>query len=326
MKRSLISVLILLGVIIFAVVLSRYHNTGSAKTIGIIQYVHHPLLDEANKGLLVRLEELGLNDGTNFKVENLVAQKDFQTTGQIVQHFVDKGVSLIVAIATPAAQEAASKTTTIPIVFAAITDPVRARLVESTERPGRNLTGTSNRWPFEKQVSLIPQLLPNARRIGAVWNTSEINSQSAIDTLKPLVRGLGCELIDFPVTNTSEVAQAIRTAASRVDCFLMIPDNTALAATDAFVKTAWEIKRPLIGGDINTVKSGSLASYGFDYFELGKVTADMVKEILIDGKKPSDMPVRYPPSARFAINILQSARYGVEIPDSLKARAVVTIQ
>ena len=106
----------------------------------------------------------------------------------------------------------------------------------------------------------------------------------------------------------------------------IVPDNTTLAATDIIVSTARELHKPLIGGDLQTVKKGSLATYGYNYYELGQVTAEMVKEILIDRKNPAQMPVRYPPKASLAVNIAEARKYGIEIPKELLTQASTIIR
>ncbi len=311
-------------VVIVAVSWTRHAKPGSL--IGVVQFVHQPLLDETHRGLIAELNRLGLNDGIKYRVETQIAEKDVQLSSQISRQFLDRDAVLIVAIATPSAQAAAAQTKDKPIVFAAITDPVSAKLVESVEHPGHNLTGTSNRWPFERQVPLIRQLLPNAKRIGAIWNPGEANSQAAMKIIRALLEKDGFVLVEAPVATTADVSVAAKSIVDKVDAFLMIPDNTALAATDALVQAGAEGKKPLLGGDMDTVRRGGIATYGYDYFELGQVTARMVKEILIDGKHPSEMAVQYPPQSRLIINQKAATAFGLVIPDNLTSQAAEIVR
>ena len=322
MKRFVVSLvaIILIVIVIFSV--ARIRVARSAQLIGIVQFVHHPLLDETHRGLMSELEKLGLNDGTNFYVETKVADKDVQISRLITQQFIDEKASLIIAIATPSAQTAASIVHDIPVVFAAITDPIAAGLVDSIEKPGRNLTGTSNLWPFEKQIELIPEILPFAKIIGVVWNPGEVNSQAAMGYIRPILKSHGYELVEAPVANTADVAVAVKNISSKVDAFLMIPDNTTLAASTVFAQIAVETKTPLIGGDMDTVRRGSLATYGYNYFELGQVTARMVNAILKEGKQPQDMPVQYPPSTSLIINRKVSKQMNIELPKEIISEAM----
>ena len=142
MKRTIISLLVIIVTIVLIVIVAHYRNPSNVQTIGIVQYVHQPLLDETQRGIVARLKELGLDDGKNYFVRTMIANQDIQTTTQILTQFIDEKASLIIAIATPPAQAAAHRIKNTPIVFAAITDPVRAGLVESIQAPGRNLTET----------------------------------------------------------------------------------------------------------------------------------------------------------------------------------------
>lgn len=321
MKRAVISLLALVLIISIVLIVVRYNRSSTARIIGIVQWTTQPLLDETHQGLMAELNKLGLNDGKSYVVQSRNAQADLTVASQIVRQFVDDDAALIIAIATPAAQQAAKNAKTIPVVFAAITDPVKAGLVDSIQLPGRNLTGTSNRWPFEKQISLIPKIVPGARRIGVVWNTSEANSEAALAVIRPLLRDGGYTIVERPALTTNEVASAIRSIANDVDAFLMIPDNTALSATATIVKTVLEVGKPLIGGDLDTVRKGSLGSYGYNYLQLGQVTAQMVKEILVDRKNPSLMPVRYPPAASLVINQGEARKFGITFPSELISEA-----
>jgi putative ABC transport system substrate-binding protein len=324
MKRALP----IIGLVLVALLAVLWFSSRTAEhpaIIGIVQFVHQPLLDETHRGLMAELTRLGLNDGKRYVVRTQVADKSFDSSAQMTRQFLNDQAVLLIAIATPAAQAAAAETARTPIVFAAITDPVAARLVNSIEHPGKNLTGTSNRWPFERQVALLSQLLPTAKRIGAVWNPGEVNSQAAMAALRPLLQQRGYELVEAPITTTADVALAARSVSHKVDAFLMIPDNTALAATDVLVQIAIDTKKPLIGGDMDTVRRGSLGTYGYNYFELGQVTAQMVKEILIDGRKPDSMPVRYPPTSSLILNQKSAARFALSLPQTLiqEAKEVV---
>ena len=166
MKKPAIVLLVFL--VIPLIFLLGCNKNSSPKIIGIVQFVHHPLLDETQRGLLSELKQLGLDDGTKYSVKTQVADKNPQICSQIARQYQQQGAVIIIAIATPAAQAVASLNKDIPIVFAAITDPVAANLVDSIEKPGRNMTGTSNKWPFDKQISLIPLILPHVKKIAAL--------------------------------------------------------------------------------------------------------------------------------------------------------------
>ena len=315
MKRMIISIMF---VVIFMIGIWLLHvNNSKPQVIGVIQYMHHPLLDETYRGLFDELTRLGLNDGEHFRIETRVADRNSQLCAQIARQFVAQNAPVIVAIATPAAQAVVSVSENTPIVFAAITDPVAAHLVKSIEKPEGKATGTSNRWPFEKQLKLIPKILPNAKNIGVVWNPGEVNSDAAMKYIRPIASNMGLNIVEVPVSSTADVALAARSIAGRIDAFLMIPDNTVLSATATLVQIAKDTKKPLIGGDKNTVQQGSLASFGYNYYELGQITAQMIKSIIIDHKSPANMAVRFPPNASLIVNPVSAKGFGITIPDEL---------
>jgi len=326
MRRAIIALLVIALAVACTLVGVHMMRPPSAKLIGILQFVHQPLLDETHRGLVSELRALGLDDGINYRVETRVADKDVQLCAQITKQFLDQHASLLIPIATPAAQAAASQCEDTPIVFAVITDPVAAGLVESLDRPGRNITGTSNRWPFEKQIALVPRILPAAKTLGALWNPGEVNSQAAMGFIRPLAKKAGLEIVEVPVATTADVAAAARGVADKVDAFLMIPDNTTLAATSVLAQIALDTRKPLIGGDMDTVRQGSVATYGYDYFELGRLTATMAKEVLLDKKDPKVMSVRFSPKESLIVNERTAARLNLRIPDDVKANAVEVVK
>lgn len=326
MRQSFLRLTIASAAILIIVSAGCSPRSRGPRLIGVIQFVHHPLLDETHRGLVAGLQNQGLNDGRNYVVRTQVADKNVQLAAQIIRQFLDQDAALIVAIATPAAQAAAAQTSSVPIVFAAITDPVAAKLVDSLDHPGHNLTGTSNRWPFEKQLALIPQVLPTARRIAAVWNPGEVNSQAAMAAIRPLATKAGLTLVEVPVASTADVALAATSVAEKADAFLMIPDNTVLAATGSLVNVCLEARKPLIGGDRDTVKQGSLATYGYDYYELGLATAEMAGDILVHGRKPAALPVRFPPTATLVVNQKTASVLGITLPQSLLQSATDVVR
>jgi len=165
--------------------------TGLAYKIGINQYMQHPVADEVAKGILDELRDQGITDENGSRVVVKNANGDQAVAMQINKQFVSDKMDVIIPIATPSAQSACKETTTIPIVFGAITDPVKAGIAESMEHPGGNKTGTSNRWPFEKQIGLIKQIVPKATRVGIILNPSEGNTEAAMSYIRPALQKAG---------------------------------------------------------------------------------------------------------------------------------------
>lgn len=254
--------------------------------IGIIQLAEHPALDDARRGFEDGLKELGVE--ANVSYQN--AQGDIPATTTISDKFVQDEVDLIYAIATNAAQSAKQATSEIPILFSAVTDPVLAELVDSMENPGANVTGTSDLSPMDRQLQLFKDLDPNAKEIGIIFNTGEPNSQVQVELAKKIAPELGLEIVDVGISNINDIPQALDSIVSKVDGIYTITDNMVASAVGLVSKKAIENNLITIAGEDSHVSSGILMTDGISYYELGKQTARMAKEILVDGKSPSDIP------------------------------------
>jgi putative ABC transport system substrate-binding protein len=290
-------------------------------TIGINQFMQHPVLDEVAKGILDEFKDQGITEANGYKVVYKNANGDQTVAVQINKMLVNDKVDVIIPMGTPAAQSACKETTTIPVVFGAITDPVKAGIAESLEHPGKNRTGMSNRWPFEKQVGLIKQVVPKAVSVGMVINPSEANTQAGLSYIRPALQRAGLKAVEVPVASSSEVLNAAKSLVGRCDVFYVTPDNTLIGGFDALVKVARENKIPIIGGSEDLVKKGSLASYAPDHYRLGRATAKMVLEILREHKDPGSMPVILDNSAPLIINEAEAAKIGISLPEELRSAA-----
>ena len=174
--------------------------TNDQKKIGVIQLVEHPSLDAANKGFVDGLASKGYKDGENIKLDQQNAQADQSNLNSIAQRFVSDKKDLVLAIATPSAQTMANASHDIPIMGTAITDYVTAKLVQSNEHPGGNVSGTSDMTPVEKEVDLIIALVPNVKRIGAIYTSSEINSQLQVEKMKAYAATKGITVVEATVS------------------------------------------------------------------------------------------------------------------------------
>ena len=289
--------------------------------IGINQFMQHPVADEVAKGILDEFKDQGITEANGYKVMLKNANGDYAVAVQINKLFVNDKVDVIIPIATPSAQSACKETTTIPVIFASITDPVKAGIADSLEHPGKNRTGTSNRWPFEKQVSLIKKIAPKAMNVGMVINPSEANTEAALSYIRPALRNAGLTAVEVPVATSSEVLNAAKSLVGRCDVFFVPPDNTLQSGFDALVKVARENKIPIIGGTEDLVKKGSLVSYAPNHYNLGRATAKMALEILREHKDPGAMPVVMDNDAPLIINETEAAKIGVSIPEELRSAA-----
>jgi putative ABC transport system substrate-binding protein len=287
--KSLIAV-VMVGVLM----LSGCTNSGSKAsskaqkyTIGISQLSEHPALDDARLGFIDGLKELGVD--AEIIYQN--AQGEIPNTLSIAQKFVKDEVDLIYAIATPAAQSAKQATDDIPVLFSAVTDPVKSGIVQDWNNVGGNVTGTSDLAPTKSQLQMFEQIDPNIKKIGILYNTGENNSEVQIDEVKSLAPDEGLEITTVGVTNTNEIHQALDSLLKKVDAVYILSDNLVASSVELVSKKLVENKMISVSAEETQVRGGILITNGLSYYELGKQTAQMAKEILIDKKDVPTIPV-----------------------------------
>lgn len=265
-------------------------DTTTKLKVGIMQFMEHPSLNEIRDAFTAELAALGYDDS---KIEITVqnGQGDFSNLNSIAQKFVGEKMDLIVAIATPSAQAAAAVTTSTPILFSAVTDPVAAGLVADLKAPGGNITGTSDAIPVQSIFELAKRLTPNVKKFGFIYNSGESNSISVITDAKAYCDANGITYAEGTVTNSGEVQQTGLQLLSECDALFAPIDNTVASAMPNLAAIATEQKKPVYVAADSMVADGGLATVGINYTRLGKETAAMAKEIL-DGKSPAEIPVR----------------------------------
>ena len=256
-------------------------NKEASYKIGIQQFAEHGSLDNCREGFLEGLEEEGIKEGDNLKVEVKNAMADTATNAQIADSFVSDNMDLICAIATPSAQSAynAAMDKDIPVVYTAVTDPVAAELADKDGNPVGNVTGTSDTLPVEEQLKMIREMMPDAKTIGILYTTSEANSVSAIATYESLVDKYGFTLETKGISQTSEIALATDDLLTKVDCITNLTDNTVVASLPTILEKANEKGIPVFGSEIEQVKIGCLAAEGIDYIQLGKQTGKIAADL-----------------------------------------------
>ena len=293
-------------------------------TIGIEQFAEHGSLDNCREGFLAGLEEEGIKEGDNLTVKYKNAAADMGTAKQISDSLVSDKVDLVCAIATPSAQSAynAAMKADIPVIYTAVTDPVAAELAGKDGKPVGEVTGTSDKLPVEEQLKMIREMLPDAKKIGIMYTTSEANSVSAIEEYKSLVEKYDFELVEKGITTTADVSLAADDLLSKVDCITNLTDNTVVASLPTILDKANEKKIPVFGSEIEQVKIGCLAAEGIDYIALGKQTGKMAAEILKGEKKASEMNFETITEPGFYVNEKVAENLGVTVPQDLADEAV----
>lgn len=293
--------------------------------VAVTAIVEHPALDAARDGIKEALAEAGYKEGENLKFVYESAQGNPGTAAQIARQFVGDAPNVIVPISTPSAQAVVSATRDIPVVFTAVSDPLGAELIKDMEMPGGNVTGLSDMSPVADHVALIQEITPNAKSIGFIYNTAEANSVSTLAALKVEAEKAGLTIVESVATKSSEVQGAARALVGRVDVIYVPTDNTIVSAFEAAVGVAEEAKIPLYAGDTDSVNRGALAALGFNYFDVGKQTGEIVVRVL-KGENPGDIPVRVAAGTDLVINQKAAAKMGVTFPESITSRATKTIE
>lgn len=296
--------------------LSAKPKKAKAIKIGVIQLVEHSALDANYKGFVDGLAEAGYVDGDNIKIDYQNAQGEQANCVTIAQKLINDKDDLIFAIATPAAQAVANLTKKIPIVISSVTDPESAKLVKSNEAPGKNVTGTSDLTPCAAQMDLLKKLIPEAKTVGMLYCSSEQNSIFQIKLAEAACSKLGLKFIEGTVSNSNEIQQVTQSLCGKVDVIYSPTDNMIAAGMATVAQVANENKIPTIVGEEGMVDAGGFATYGINYYELGKQTAKMAVEIL-NGKKPAEMPIQYLDVCDLKINEDTAKVLGIEIPDNL---------
>lgn len=273
-------------------------------TIGVNQFAQHPALDRVREGFEEGLKEEGID--ADILYQN--AQGEIPNATTISQKFVSDGVDLIFAIATPSAQVSKQITEDIPIIFSAVTDPLEAELVDSLDKPGRNVTGTSDMSPLKDQLSLFKEIDPSIEKVGIVYSTGEVNSKIQVDMATEIGKTLGLEILPMGISTINDMAQTIDSMATKVDGIYTITDNMVANSINIVAEKALENKLVTVGSEQAHVDGGILITKGISYKQLGRQSAQMAKKILKDGLDPKDIGVEVSDLIEKSVNM-----------DSLKA-------
>ena len=283
------------------------------KTIGIVQLVEHDALDAANRGITDALKERGVT----MEIDRQNAQADQSNLRNIAQRFVSHNYPLIFAIATPAAQTVANATSTTPIVATAVTDFAVAKLVKDNAKPGTNVTGSSDMNPIAAQTELLLKLVPNAKTVGTIYNSSEINSQLQIDILRKELEKHGVALAEATISSVNDIQQSAQGLVGKVDVMYVPTDNVVASSMPTLYRVTQAAKLAVVAGEAGMVKSGATATVAVDYYNLGKIAGNMGADILEGKAKPQDMPIRYQTEFNVVLNEPIVKELGLTVPEDV---------
>ena len=319
MKNTIKKIIsIAIAAVIVTAAFSGCSGTGKNKTVnvGITQFADNASLDNCRTGFIEGMKESGYVEGKNVKYDYQSAHTDTNNANTIAQSFVNKGYDLICAIATPSAQAAynAASTKKIPVIFEAVSDPVKAEIVNSLEKPGKGTTGTTDILPVRKQLEMIRAFLPKAKKIGILYNTSEVNSLSQIKEFEKAAPEFGFEIVKEGVADSSNVPLAADSILTKVDCLNNLTDNLVVSQLATILNKANAKKIPVFGSEEEQVKSGCLASVGIDYYKLGIQSGKMAARVL-KGEDINAMSVVKFEDSKLAVNQKTMNSFGFKVPD-----------
>lgn len=286
--------------------------------IGILQYATHASLYDCYTGIIEGLKNEGYIDGETCTIDYVDGQGESETNSLAASNFVTNGYDIIIAIATPAATTsyAAAKDAGIPVVFSACSDPVGAGLVETLEAPNTGATGTSDSLNFDGQLKMIRAFLPEAKKIGVLYTTSEANSVSQLAKLTEMAPTYGFEIVSVGVTDASEVATGAAALISKgVDCINNLTDNNVVNNLSVVTNAADAAGIPIFGSEQQQVAQyGCVASETLDYVALGVTTGKMAGQIL-KGADVKTMPVSVITDSKPVYSLVNMAKFDLALPD-----------
>lgn len=293
-----------------------------AKSIAITQIVEHPSLDDMRRGIIDELADNGYIEGQNLTVNFQSAQGNTATAGQIAKQFAGDNPDAIVAISTPSAQSVVAATTTIPIIYTAVSDPLGAKLITADGEPFQsNLTGLSSQLPLEPQLDLLQQIKPDLETIGYVYSPGEANSVSLRDNLKQALPARGLSLLDIPANRPTDIGMATRSLQGRADIIYTSFDNNVASAFEAMTQAANELKLPIIASDEFSVKRGATAALGVNDYDFGRTTGKMVYRVL-NGEAVNTIKPEVMNDLTLYVSPKHAQTQGVSLPAELLNNAI----
>ena len=293
-------------------------------SIAISQIVEHPSLDATREGFLAALKDAGIEEGKNLKVDYNNAQNDQANNLSIGQKLGSQKYDLVLAITTPSAQAVVQNVKESPVLFAAVTDPLDAKVVTNLEHPGGNVSGASDTNPeaITQLMDFIASDFPNVKTVGVVINEGEPNAIVMTKKAEEALAAHNIKLVKAAVTNTSEVKQAAQSLVGKADAFYITLDNMVVSGVDSIIQVANEKKIPFFSSDRDTVEKGAFATVGFKYFDHGYQAGEMAVDVLKNGKKPGDLPVKMQEKLSLILNLKAAAAQGITVTDEMKNKVV----
>lgn len=314
--RKLLAPLLVVGILLTSLISLHQLKADKKKDvfrIGISQFITHQSLDATREGFVDELAKQGYVEGKNIEIDLQNAQGEQRNLKTISQQLAESS-DVVLAIATPSAQSLANTTQTTPVIFSAVTDPVSAKLVESREHPGGNVTGTSDQSSdaISTQINLIKKVLPKAKTIGILYTQSEPNSVVQKDEAKRLLEEKGFTVVEKTILDSNNVKAAAESLMAEVDMVFVPTDNIISSTMETVKQVSIKHKVPVFGGSTEMIAVGGLYNYGTNYEELGRQTARMLIRVL-KGEKAENIAVELPEKLELHTNQEMAEALGIDI-------------
>ena len=314
--RKLLAPLLVVGILLTSLISLHQLKADKKKDvfrIGISQFITHQSLDATREGFVDELAKQGYIEGKNIEIDLQNAQGEQRNLKTISQQLAESS-DVVLAIATPSAQSLTNTTQTTPVIFSAVTDPVSAKLVESREHPGGNVTGTSDQSSdaISTQINLIKKVLPKAKTIGILYTQSEPNSVVQKDEAKRLLEEKGFTVVEKTILDSNNVKAAAESLMAEVDMIFVPTDNIISSTMETVKQVSIKHKVPVFGGSTEMIAVGGLYNYGTNYEELGRQTARMLVRVL-KGEKPENIAVELPEKLELHTNQEMADALGIDI-------------
>ncbi len=295
--------------------------------VSVNQFVEHPSLNAVLQGFQDYLKENGVD--VDYSVH--IAQANMGTASQIAKQMLGEDADMLLSITTPSSQACAQALARAPekmkkpLLFSAVTNPVAAGLVKDLNKPGKGITGVSDLLPIKAHLEMVLDYVPNAKKIGVLYNAGEANSKATVADMKAIKDELGIEIIEATASKTADVYQAAKSLVGRVDIIFVPTDNTIVSSLESVLKVGIQNKLPVFSADVESVKRGTVAAMGFDYYKHGYQTGAIAKRIFA-GESPENIPVEFQHDLQLHINKGASEKMGITAPEKLLKAATNIIE
>lgn len=318
MKRLIATIVALFAFLVAAFVIENRQTQSQQEkpVVGILQTMSHPALDQIHRGIIQGLKDEGYIDGKNLQIEFENAQNDQSNLKSMSDHFQNKNAAAVIGIATPAVQSLANEAGNTPVIMGAVSDPLGTKLVKSLTHPGGKITGVQDKQPIAAQLALIKKIMPNIKRIGVIYTSSDDSSAAEYREFKKLAEKSGIEVHPYTITSTNDIEQVAQTMTPKVQAVYVPTDNTVASGIATLLKATNAARIPVFPAADTMVSPGGLATRSVSQFDMGVLTGKIAGQIL-KGKKPANTPVQRVTKYQTVINLKVAKKLNLQIPTSI---------